>query len=88
MPLRRAIICLVGAVPAERTEEWTEARGRMGLDVLAKARLRVVPRRQTEPGPAARSTHRFTCGDGSRGGRSSTLDVPPRLIDRRYLKVD
>ena len=48
-PGRDALIRLVGAVLAEQSDEWTEGRRYMGLDVLAKSRIRIVT---TEPDPA------------------------------------
>ena len=50
-PDRAAIVRLVGAVLMEQTDEWTEARRYMGLECLAKARLRVID--GTTPDPAA-----------------------------------
>ncbi len=42
-PTREAIVRLVGAVLAEQTDEWTEGRRYLGLDVLTRCRLSVVP---------------------------------------------
>ena len=45
-PGRDALIGLVGAVLAEQNDEWTEGRRYMGLELLAKSRIRIVT---TEP---------------------------------------
>ena len=42
-PTRDAIVRLVGAVLAEQTDEWAEGRRYLGLDVLARCRLSIVP---------------------------------------------
>ena len=41
-PDRDALIRLVGAVLAEQHDEWVEGRRYLGLDVLAKSRMRLV----------------------------------------------
>jgi putative transposase len=56
-PNRAAIIRLVGAVLAEQTDEWTEQRRYMGIELLTKARLTLIDGQPadttTEPTPAA-----------------------------------
>ena len=47
-PDRAALIRLVGAVLAEQHDEWTEMRRYIGLDVLAKSRLRLVDHTDTD----------------------------------------
>ncbi|TDC81754.1 IS256 family transposase, partial [Nonomuraea deserti] len=40
-----------GAVLAEQTDEWVEARRYMGLDILAKARVRLIAGDTPSPNP-------------------------------------
>jgi len=42
-PDRETLVRLVGAVLAEQHDEWAEGRRYLGLDVLARARVTVVP---------------------------------------------
>ncbi len=49
-PDRQAIVRLVGAVLAEQTDEWAEGRRYLGLDVLARCRVNLVPNTAPEIG--------------------------------------
>ena len=49
-PTRKAIVRLVGAVLAEQTDEWAEGRRYLGLDVLARSRMNLVPTTEPEIG--------------------------------------
>ena len=49
-PNRTAIVRLVGAVLAEQTDEWAEGRRYLGLDVLARSRVTIVPTTEPEIG--------------------------------------
>ncbi len=49
-PNRDAIVRLVGAVLAEQTDEWLESRRYLGLDVLARCRVTIVPTTEPEIG--------------------------------------
>ncbi len=53
-PNRDAILRLVGAVLAEQTDEWAEGRRYLGLEILAKSRLTLVP--DSEPEEAKTDT--------------------------------
>ena len=59
-PDRDALIRLVGAVLAEQSDEWTEGRRYMSLDVLAKSRIRIVTSQPDTPDEPAATTEALT----------------------------
>ncbi|SFN76991.1 Transposase, Mutator family, partial [Pseudonocardia ammonioxydans] len=55
-PGRDSLIRLVGAVLAEQSDEWTENRRYMGLDLLARSRIRIVTTEAAPTGSEALMT--------------------------------
>ena len=55
-PDRDALIRLVGAVLAEQHDEWTEGRRYLGLDVLARSRLTLLPGHATDSNDSTTET--------------------------------
>lgn len=49
-PTRAAIVRLVSAVLAEQTDEWAEGRRHLGLDVLNRSRMTLLPTTEPEIG--------------------------------------
>jgi transposase-like protein len=55
-PDDNSLIRLVGAVLAEQHDEWLEGRRYLGLDVLARSRITVVPDPSTTTDPSEVTT--------------------------------
>ncbi len=49
-PDRNSAIRLIGAVLAEQHDDWAEGRRYLGLDVLARSRMNIVPTTEPEIG--------------------------------------
>jgi len=76
-PDHTSLIRLVGAVLTEQHDEWTEERRYLGLDVLTRSRITLVPELATEvtPNPSRRSA------PNQRRPRGSRRHTPrPRIL--------
>jgi putative transposase len=60
-PGRRSLIRLVGAVLAGQSDEWTEGRRHISLELLAKSRIRIVSiEPSSTPGESLLTTETLT----------------------------
>jgi hypothetical protein len=77
-PSRDSLIRLIGAVLADQSDEWTEGRRYVGLELLAKSRIRIFT---TEPDPASESTvtnEALTANLHQNHARRRSCTPPPR----------
>jgi hypothetical protein len=75
LPDRTGVIRLVGVVPAEQNDEWTEARRYMGLDLLAKAASTRSSQKPTRPPCPPNSPHSLKTRSPSSRQYTTPADV-------------
>ncbi len=81
-PDRNAIIRLVGAVLAEQHDEWAEGRRYLGLDVLARSRLTLIPATNTDPHKEP-ATAAHSAPEQNHDDESPSYTTPRDLAARR-----